>query len=579
MILHDPALVHEYRSRGQWGELTIDDLLRRNVRDCPDRLAIGDAPNRATFTSGAPLRLTYAELDVEVDRAAAGLLRAGVGKDDIVVLQMPNIVEMFLIYLACARIGAIVSPLPVQYGAHEINLVLDILDGVKAVVVAARVKREDFAGKLSAILARRPAPPALLVFGDDSGRFAAPLDPHTSAADCSAQVAAYCAGIRIDADEIYTICWTSGTVAVPKGVPRSHNNWILYARMVSEAGNIRAGERLLNPFPAVNLSGIGISLLAWLLQAGTVFLHHPFDKEVFVEQLVTERIGFTVAAPTVLNMLLADTGLEARGDLGALHSVMSGAAALSPSMIVEFKRRFGIDVINGFGSNEGTTLTSSAKDMPDPARRAEYFPRIGAPGVAPGLDYHRWIQTRLIAPDTGAEITAVGVPGELLIRSGAVFPGYYRRPDLTADAFDADGYFKTGDLFRIAADAQHQPIYYQFVGRLKSLIIRGGMNIAPEELAGLMDAHPDIVEADAVGYPDALMGERVCACVVVREGAALTLPALIEFLAAQGIAKYKLPERLQLFAQLPRNPVGKVARPELQRAVLDAIDTAGTTSA
>lgn len=575
MILHDAALIREYRELGHWGDVTVDDLLRRNVREHGARLAIADAPNRAAFTFGAPRRLTYAELDREVDCAAAGLLDAGVGKDDVVVVQMPNIVEMFLVYLACARIGAIVSPLPVQYGAHEINAVLDVLDGARAVLVAARVKQENFAEKWRAILAARAAAPALRVFGDDSGAFRAALSS-AEPADCARRVADHCAALHIDADEIYTICWTSGTIAQPKGVPRSHNNWIEYARMVSEAGNIGDGERLLNPFPAVNLSGIGISLLAWLLKAGSVFLHHPFDRAVFAQQLEQERIGFTVAAPTVLNMLLADDNL--RCDLGALHSVMSGASALSPWMIAEFKRRFAIDVINGFGSNEGVTLTSGAAEMPDPERRAEFFPRIGAAGFEPTLNYHRWIRTKLIDPQSGAEITEPGRAGELLIRSGAVFPGYYRRPDLTRDAFDAQGYFKSGDLFRIAADADGRPVYYQFVGRLKSLIIRGGMNIAPEEIAALLDGHPNIQESDAVGYPDALMGERVCACVVPVAGATITLREVIEYLSERGIAKYKLPERLQLFAQLPRNPVGKVARPALQQAVLDAIAATAANS-
>jgi len=563
MILHDAALIREYRAAGQWGDLTIDALLRRNVAAGSDRLAIADAPNRAAFTDGAPQRLSYAELGREVDRVAAGLLAHGVRRDDIVVVQMPNVVELFLVYLACARLGAIVSPLSVQYGAHEIGQVLDALGAVRAVVTMGRFKRERSAEALAVILARRADSPRLLAFGDP--RWPAPT------AEPGGALADYLAGLRIDADDIYTICWTSGTIAAPKGVPRSHNNWILYARMVTEAGAVLDGERMLNPFPAVNLSGIGISLLAWLIKAGTVFLHHPFDKEVFLQQLAEERIGFAVAAPAVLTLVLQDPTLAASYDLGALRSVMSGASALSGWMIDEYRSRFGIDIVNGFGSNEGATLTSSAADTPDPARRAEYFPRIGAAGVAPTLGYHRWIRTRLVDPDSGAEIVEPGVSGELLIRSGAVFPGYWRRPDLTAAAFDADGYFKTGDLFQIALDGDGAPNYYRFVGRLKSLIIRGGMNIAPEELSALMEGHPDIVEADAVGYPDPVMGERVCACVVPRAGAALTLSALVNWLLAKGIAKYKLPERLQLFAALPRNPVNKVARPALQQQVLGAI--------
>jgi acyl-CoA synthetase (AMP-forming)/AMP-acid ligase II len=377
------------------------------------------------------------------------LASAGVTEESIVVVQLPNIVELVLTYLACARVGAIVSPLPVQFGRHEIGQILDVLQPVNAVITTSDYRRAPLATTWSDVIdSLGSGGPSLLLF-DSSER----LVPRTvRLADSVRHVTRprlWDRSKKIDADQICTICWTSGTIAAPKGVPRSHNNWVLYARMVADACDLRDGERILSPFPIVNLSGIGISLLVWLHQAGTLHLHHPFSADVFLEQVARERITFAVAAPAVLTMILQDPALAARYDLRSLRAVLSGASGLSGWMISEYQRQFGIEIINGFGSNEGTTLTSSARDVPDATQRAELFPRIGGRGILPKLTYHGWVQTKLVDPLTKQEIGQPGVPGELLIRSGAVFPGYFRRPDLTDAAFDDEGYFRTGDLFEI----------------------------------------------------------------------------------------------------------------------------------
>jgi acyl-CoA synthetase (AMP-forming)/AMP-acid ligase II len=540
------------------GSSTIDSLFRSAVARNKDRLAVVDAPNRAELMAGQPAALTYSELDRLVSRFARTLAEAGVGRDSIVVVQLPNVVELLAICLACARLGAVISPLPVQFRSHEIRQILETLRPVDAVVTATQIRREQQLAIWIEVLRGEPAT-RLLCFGR-SGQLeqmpgaVRPMDNGIVGLETDAP--------GVSADDVYSICWTSGTVAAPKGVPRTHNNWILYARMVSEACDVKEGDRILSPFPIVNLSGLGVSLLVWLYKAGTVHLHHPFSADLFLEQLARERIEFAVAPPAVLNMLLDQ---PRRADFGSLRTVMSGSSGLSAWMIGEYRRRHGIEIINGFGSNEGTTLTSSARDVPDAGRRAEVFPRIGGKGFRPRLNYHAWVRTKLVDPTDSREILEPGVPGELLVRSGAVFPGYFRRPDLNAGAFDEEGYFRTGDLFMIETDDDGAPEFYRFVGRLKSLIVRGGVKIAPEELTLLMETHPDIAEADALGYPDAVLGERICACVVLRPGASLQPAELVAFLRAKGIAQYKLPERVAYLNALPRNPIGKVAREALQK--------------
>jgi acyl-CoA synthetase (AMP-forming)/AMP-acid ligase II len=223
----------------------------------------------------------------------------------------------------------------------------------------------------------------------------------------------------------------------------------------------------------------------------------------------------------------------------------------------QWQQRYGIHIINMFGSNEGTALTSGVREFEDPADRARYFPRFGAPDCEWSSRVGGQTSSKLVDPETREVIDEPGVPGELAIKSPGIFPGYYKRPDLTEKVFDEDGYFYTGDLFEIAGDGDKLD-RYRFVSRMKDLIVRGGFKISPEEIEALVTGHPDVEEASVVGYPDRRLGERVCLVVAPRQGRAVTLEKILEHLRSREIAVYKLPEKLLIVDRLPRNPVGKV---------------------
>jgi non-ribosomal peptide synthetase component E (peptide arylation enzyme) len=174
-----------------------------------------------------------------------------------------------------------------------------------------------------------------------------------------------------------------------------------------------------------------------------------------------------------------------------------------------------------------------------------------------------------VDPATGAEILEPGQPGELQVRGATVFDGYFKSPQMTAAAFTVDGYFCTGDLFEIAADEQG-PRYYRFTGRHKQIIVRGGVKISPEELDEILAGCPGLLEGAVVGYPDELMGERICAVVVPKPGSEVTLEQLAAHFAERGVAVFKLPERVRAVAALPRNPLGKVVRSELLSVAMAA---------
>ena len=385
------------------------------------------------------------------------------------------------------------------------------------------------------------------------------------------------AALGVSADDIATICWTSGTEGMPKGVPRSHNHWISISYGHFYGAGIQRGERLLNPFPLINMAAIGGCFMSWLHAAGTLVLHHPLDLGVYLRQIAEERPQYAIAPPAVLNMLLKDEKLLASTDLSCLRCIGSGSAPLDPEMIAGYRDRFGIEIVNAFGSNEGVSLMTNASNAPDPTHRARLFPRLGRDEIAwdPPSKVH--IRTRVVEPDSGIEILGPGRPGELQITGPTVFDGYFRAPQVTAQSFTADGWFRTGDLFELAGDGRELR-YYRFVGRLKQIIVRGGVKIAPEELDVVLSQMPDLLEGAVAAYRDDIMGERICAIVVPRPGVTPTLESVRAHFERAGVAIFKHPERLQVVEQLPRNSVGKVIRGDLARLAAVAAAPAGTGS-
>ncbi|MEO6625725.1 MAG: class I adenylate-forming enzyme family protein [Burkholderiaceae bacterium] len=568
MILVPDEKIADYTARGWWGTTTLWDLFERNLRQRPDAEAVVDAPNRSDFAHGAPQRLSWRALADAVDRFCLLLLDTGIGRDDIVLMQLPNGVEQYVLYLACARLGIIVTPVPVQYRENELDHILQQTQAV-AVVTFAQIGKPGAghasAAMFAAMRPRHPSVRAVLAWGDA-------VDPafvdiaqacaHTPTAADQQRLAQAQRAAAVTANDVFTICWTSGTEARPKGVPRSHNEWLVVAPSIIDAGQIPTHARLLNPFPMVNMAGVSTGIAVWLMLGGTVVQHHPFNLPVFLRQLREEQIDYTIAAPAVLNMLLQNESLLEGIDFGRLSRIGSGAAPLSEWMVRGFAEKYGVQIVNYFGSNEGAALAGNHIDLPDPADRAAFFPRPGVPGFEWSVSTTRKVRTRLVDLETGQDIEEAGHIGELRFTGPTIFSGYFGAPEMSARAFDVQGYYKSGDLFAIAGDRLQ---FYRYAGRCKDLVIRGGMNISAEEIEGLLLACPGVREVAVVGVPDDVLGEKVCACVVADIGRDIALADVVRYLRdVKHVAAYKLPEYLLPLPALPRNPVGKVLKTELR---------------
>lgn len=530
---------------GLWGKETLHGLLARNALANPEREAVVDQPDKQQLIGTAPRRLNVAQLDAASSACARELRNRGLRAGHRVLVQLPNTSELIVLYYALSKLGAVISPIAMQYGAHELRYFREQL-APDAVICVTRLRDADFASVVRT------------VFED------VPVWDVTADLDVYAGVDQGADGDWAeDANAPLTVAWTSGTTGTPKGVPRSHNMWLAQGRITSHAAQFVDGERYLSPFPMINMAALGGFLFPSALYNATLVLHHPLDIPLYLAQLQDEKIQYTLAPPPLLNRLAQQPEMWRQFDYSALRIIGSGSMPLSPGMIEVFEQDFGKTIINFYGSNEGIALIATPENSPTPAQRASLFPRLGAPGSAAQSFAPGAIHTRIQDPDSGEHISTPGLAGELCISGPGVIDGYLEHDG--QGVFTEDGFFRTGDLVEICSE---QPSHYRIVGRCKDIINRGGMKISPSELDVLLEGLPGVAEVAVCGVDDEDLGETICACVVAVEGhTAPTLDAVCEHLKSKGVARFKLPQSVHVLSALPRNPLGKVERGRLREMV------------
>ncbi|MFB6172428.1 MAG: lycopene cyclase domain-containing protein [Haloarculaceae archaeon] len=547
MQLHSDDQIERYEQAGAWGDVTLLDEFAETVETYPDRTAVVDPPNKPDLVGLDPERLTYEDLSAAVDAMATALRERGVGKDDFVVAQLPNTWELAALYLAVARAGGVISPMPIQWRRHELEHVAGVAEAV------AYVGPRDFKGFDHVAMAEEWAEESETleqVFSFADVREFAEGEPDRAAL----------ASVDIGANEVFNLQWTSGTTADPKACPMTHNNW--QANPTPLLCDMSEGDVVLCAAPLVNMTALGVNYVPWLQTRGTLVLHHPIDLELMVEQMQTEGVTFTILVPAMLNQLLKHPDVD-EFDLSAVDTITTGSAAPAEWAMQEFKERWDIEIINIWGQNEGTSTVSGPMTTPL-ERRATNFPQFRQ-DVDWGIDdpVVDTVDVRIVDTETGEDLTEPGEVGELKYKGPGLMAGYYNQPDLTEAAFDEDGYFYSGDLFRVEEDD-----YMSFFDRKKDVIIRGGFTISAKDVENIVLEHPKIVDAAVVGMPDPDLGERVAVFAVPAEGESLELADVTEFMG-DDVAIYKRPEHLEVVEEIPRNPVGKVLKTDLRDRLED----------
>jgi acyl-CoA synthetase (AMP-forming)/AMP-acid ligase II len=547
MILHDAKTIREYTEAGWWGTRTLLDTLREQVAAHPQRLSIVDPADRMELVGTDPQRKTWAEVGTAAEAIATRLIELGLKKDDVVILHLPNTWELMVLYFGVCMAGGLPSPLAMQWRQHELAHVAETTQA-RFYIAADAFKGAGYLELVDKLPAGKHCIEHRVGLSEIARWAQGPVRRELLDA------------VRIDPNDIFTLCWTSGTESLPKGTPVSHNNWFFQAGRVLGLLDVRDGDRILCAAPIVNMTGVGAMMLPWLFRAGTMILHHPLNLDLFVRQLATEGVQFSSLVPALLNMIVKLPNVD-QLDLSHIRTLAVGSAPPSAYSIAEFKRRWGIEIINLWGQNEGTALVGGPHDVPDPAQRVDHLPWWGHPDAQwksniPG------VRIKIVGED-GEIKTRPGEVGELAYRGPNVFPGYFKRPEANAKSFDAEGYLYTGDTFKIL-DGH----YLGFFDRKKDIIIRGGFNISAAEVENMALAYPGIVDCAAVAVPDEILGEKVCLCAVARDKARPpTLEAVVAWMREQGFGTYKLPEYLKVVDAIPRNPVGKILKRELRDSI------------
>ncbi|MFD4660486.1 AMP-binding protein [Kitasatospora sp. NPDC058444] len=512
---------------------TIGENLDRAVRAFPERDALVD---RATAR-----RWTYAELAADVDALALGLLELGIAKGDRVGIWAPNCAEWTLTQYATAKLGAILVTVNPAYRAHELEYVLNQA-GIRLLVAAERFKTSDYAAMIEEVRPRCPELEHVLLLGSpawdavtEAGRQA---DPSRLAER----------GRELAPDDPINIQYTSGTTGFPKGATLSHHNILNNGYFVGELLDYTEQDRICVPVPFYHCFGMVMGALAATSHGACMVIPAPsFEPGATLAAVAAERCTSLYGVPTMFIAELADPDFD-RYDLGSLRTGIMAGSPCPSEVMKEVIGWMGMTQVSiCYGMTE-TSPVSTQTRVDDPVER-----RVATVGrVGPHLE------VKVIDPATGRTLPR-GEPGELCTRGYSVMLGYWGEPERTAEAVDAARWMHTGDLAVMDEDG-----YLAITGRLKDMVIRGGENLYPREIEEFLHAHPDILDVQVVGVPDAKYGEELMAWIRMREGAEPLTAETVRAYCAGRLAHVKIPRYVHVVEEFPMTVTGKIRKVEMR---------------
>lgn len=519
-----------FRSAGIWTDDTLASQVNRHADERPQAVAVIDELGTG--------RHSYAELRRDAARVARGLAGLGVEAGDLVSLQLPNRYPAVVAAVAIQGLGAVVNPLLPNYRARELAHVLGTACP-RVVITPGTYRGFDYRPMITEARRLSGADPVHVIDQDDAG-------DRSLTAMLADGDDALLPEVRGPVSELI---FTSGTEATPKAIMHAEANTNLAVRTLFDDLGNDPDRVVWMPSPVGHSTGFNYGIRAALYHGRTLVLQDRWDAGEAVDLLLGCGGTYTLAATTFLADLVGEC--ERRGIcLDQLREFGCGGAPVPPEL-VRRADAVGIQVLRLYGSTEVLCATWN-RPGDDLEHRAT---TDGRPLSNTEID---------IRDENGASLPP-GRPGELHVRSAQASLGFLADPERTAATYLPDGWIRSGDLATVDSEG-----YLTMVGRKKEIIIRGGVNIAPREIEELIFTFPEVERVAVVGIPDDRLGERTCACVVLAPGATLELSQLVERLRDQGLAVYKLPERLQVMDELPTTPSGKIQKHAITAGLLNA---------
>jgi cyclohexanecarboxylate-CoA ligase len=517
-----------FREAGYWLDKTIDRLLTEAAAKTPDKVAIvADRAGREE----AP-RFTYGELERLADRAASSLLRLGVGRGDVVTVQLPNWWEFVVTAFACSKIGAVMNPVMPILRERELLYILNFCQA-KVFIVPKSYRGFDYAAMAQGMRSDLPHLKHVIVAdGEGETGFERML--------LSSEAGKVPAGLR--PDDMAVLMFTSGTTGEPKGVMHTSNSLIACCKALSGRFGLDSSDVLLVASPVGHMTGYAAIVLLSVYLGGTMILQDVWEAKRGVGLMAREGVTYTAASTPFLGDICEAVKAGAPQPK-SLRSFLCGGAPIPSVLIERAAGELGLKVCSLWGMTEVLSGT-----LTEPARAAE---------KSASTDGRSLEGMEIRIADSEGRPAKTGESGRLLVRGAQMFKGYYKRPELPT--FDSDGWFDSGDLAYMDKDG-----YIRISGRLKDILIRGGENVPVVEIENLLYKHPAVSAVAVVGFPDARLGERGCAFIVPRAGSTIDLAAVQAYLRDARMAKQFWPERVEVVAELPRTPSGKIQKFKLR---------------
>ncbi len=524
-------------SKRHWPNKLLTDYLDEAVAATPDKIAWSN------FNSMTEKKttLSFKELQTRSDRIALGLLSLGVGKGDVVSIQLPNWWEFVAIYLATTRIGAVINPLMPIFREREISYMVGFAES-KVMIVPRNFRKHDYPAMMAGLRGDLPRLEHVLVVGGD-GETAFErvlLDP---ALEEKVDKVALFKARRPGPDDISLLMYTSGTTGQPKGAMHTANTLMGSVKPYCEGLELTEKDIVLMASPLAHLTGFLYGLMVPIYLKSKGVLQDIWNAEECAKQIEAEGVTFSMGATPFLADL-TNTSAVQDYDIKTFQKFVCAGAPIPAVLVQQATKKLGVRVISAWGMTEVGVATA----VPPEAEIEQSATTDGAP-----LD---GFEVKITDPENG-ETMPVRESGLLMARGPGAFVGYLKKPDLYGT--DSEGWFDTGDIAYMNEDG-----YIRISGRSKDIIIRGGENIPVAEVEQTLYRHPAIQEVAVVAMPDPRLGELGCAFVSLKEGCGLTLEEMVAFLGEQKMAKQYLPERLEILDAMPHTPSGKIQKFKLR---------------